>query len=120
MPTGARLVLCAALFYLRPVKGLLSRARVPVAQGPVRGGQRGSARFKSLEGRILAVSRSGKSGSTKTKAVGTGRAGIPGAPPRTSFAKIREPLEVPNLLALQTESFDWLVGNEAWQGRASA
>ena len=45
--------------------------------------------------------------------------GIPGAPPRTSFAKIREPLEVPNLLALQTESFDWLVGNDAWQ-RASA
>ena len=44
---------------------------------------------------------------------------IPGAPPRTSFAKIREPLEVPNLLALQTESFDWLVGNEAWRGRVA-
>jgi DNA-directed RNA polymerase subunit beta len=26
---------------------------------------------------------------------------------------------VPNLLALQTESFDWLVGNEAWQRRAA-
>ncbi|MFN2562510.1 MAG: DNA-directed RNA polymerase subunit beta, partial [Jatrophihabitans sp.] len=64
----------------------------------------------------MAVSRSGKSRSTKT----AGRAGIPGAPPRTSFAKIREPLEVPNLLALQTESFDWLVGNQAWQARAAA
>ncbi len=37
--------------------------------------------------------------------------------PRLSFAKIREPLEVPNLLHLQTTSFDWLVGNEAWEGR---
>jgi DNA-directed RNA polymerase subunit beta len=36
---------------------------------------------------------------------------------RVSFAKIREPLEVPNLLHLQTTSFDWLVGNEAWQAR---
>lgn len=39
---------------------------------------------------------------------------------RLSFAKIREPLEVPDLLALQTESFDWLLGNEAWQGRVAA
>ncbi|MCB4208302.1 DNA-directed RNA polymerase subunit beta [Arthrobacter sp. UM1] len=36
---------------------------------------------------------------------------------RYSFAKIPEPLDVPNLLALQTESFDWLVGNERWQER---
>ncbi|RYP82937.1 DNA-directed RNA polymerase subunit beta [Nocardioides guangzhouensis] len=34
---------------------------------------------------------------------------------RISFAKINEPLEVPQLLALQTDSFDWLVGNEKWQ-----
>ncbi len=27
------------------------------------------------------------------------------------------PLEVPNLLALQTESFDWLLGNDAWKAR---
>ncbi|GGF54955.1 DNA-directed RNA polymerase subunit beta [Ornithinimicrobium tianjinense] len=39
---------------------------------------------------------------------------------RLSFAKIREPLEVPDLLALQTESFDWLLGNEAWQSRVAA
>ena len=36
---------------------------------------------------------------------------------RVSFAKIREPLEVPNLLHLQTTSFDWLVGNDPWQAR---
>ncbi|GAB3253127.1 DNA-directed RNA polymerase subunit beta [Nocardioides dilutus] len=33
---------------------------------------------------------------------------------RISFAKIQEPLEVPQLLSLQTDSFDWLIGNEAW------
>ena len=40
--------------------------------------------------------------------------------PRVSFAKIREPLEVPNLLALQTASFDTLLGNERWQARVEA
>ncbi len=39
---------------------------------------------------------------------------------RISFAKIREPLEVPDLLALQTESFDWLLGNAVWQERVAA
>ncbi|WP_435202609.1 DNA-directed RNA polymerase subunit beta [Janibacter sp. GS2] len=38
---------------------------------------------------------------------------------RLSFAKIREPLEVPDLLALQTDSFDWLLGNEKWQERVA-
>ncbi len=33
---------------------------------------------------------------------------------RISFAKITEPLELPQLLSLQTDSFDWLIGNEAW------
>ncbi len=33
---------------------------------------------------------------------------------RISFAKISEPLELPKLLALQTDSFDWLIGNDAW------
>ncbi|CAM5472868.1 hypothetical protein STANM309S_03125 [Streptomyces tanashiensis] len=42
------------------------------------------------------------------------------APLRISFAKIKEPLEVPNLLALQTESFDWLLGNAAWKARVEA
>ena len=43
----------------------------------------------------------------------------PHAPHRLSFAKIREPLEVPNLLALQVESMDWLLGNDAWRARIS-
>ncbi|HLL08970.1 MAG TPA: DNA-directed RNA polymerase subunit beta [Nocardioidaceae bacterium] len=37
--------------------------------------------------------------------------------PRLSFAKLAEPLEVPDLLALQVDSFDWLIGNERWQER---
>ena len=41
-------------------------------------------------------------------------------PHRISFARIREPLEVPSLLALQTESFDWLLGNDKWQARIEA
>ncbi len=40
-------------------------------------------------------------------------------PRRTSFAKIAEPLEVPQLLALQTDSFDWLIGNEKWEQRVA-
>ncbi|MDR5698433.1 DNA-directed RNA polymerase subunit beta [Agromyces aerolatus] len=36
---------------------------------------------------------------------------------RLSFAKVTDTLTVPDLLALQTESFDWLVGNEAWRAR---
>ena len=39
---------------------------------------------------------------------------------RISFAKIHEPLEVPNLLDLQVESFNWLVGNEIWQSHVDA
>jgi DNA-directed RNA polymerase subunit beta len=39
---------------------------------------------------------------------------------RISFARIKEPLEVPDLLALQTESFDWLLGNERWLARIEA
>ncbi|MBN9157916.1 DNA-directed RNA polymerase subunit beta [Microbacterium sp.] len=38
---------------------------------------------------------------------------------RLSFAKISDTLTVPDLLALQTESFDWLVGNEAWRTRVA-
>ncbi|MFL6118302.1 MAG: DNA-directed RNA polymerase subunit beta, partial [Actinophytocola sp.] len=40
--------------------------------------------------------------------------GIPGAPLRVSFAKIREPLGTPNLLDLQIQSFQWFTGDEAW------
>ncbi|MGI8531659.1 MAG: DNA-directed RNA polymerase subunit beta, partial [Geodermatophilaceae bacterium] len=69
----------------------------------------------------MAGSRPGTTTATTT-ATGESRstlAGIPGAPPRISFAKIREPLEVPDLLSLQTDSFDWLVGNEDWLARVA-
>ena len=39
---------------------------------------------------------------------------------RISFAKITEPLEVPKLLSLQTDSFNWLIGNEAWEAQVAA
>jgi len=39
---------------------------------------------------------------------------------RISFAKIAEPLEVPNLLDLQVDSFDWLIGNDVWRERVAA
>ncbi|MGA6209578.1 DNA-directed RNA polymerase subunit beta, partial [Nocardia testacea] len=68
-----------------------------------------------MEGRILAVSTQ-TSANTKLGVSG----GIPGAPLRVSFAKIREPLEVPGLLDLQTESFAWLVGTPDWRERAAA
>ncbi|AWH96219.1 DNA-directed RNA polymerase subunit beta [Dietzia psychralcaliphila] len=62
-----------------------------------------------LEGPILAVSR-------QTKSVST----VPGAPRRVSFAKLSEPLPVPGLLDLQTESFEWFIGSEEWQKRAAS
>lgn len=42
-----------------------------------------------------------------------------GSQRRISFAKIAEPLQVPNLLALQLDSFDQLVGNERWAAKAA-
>src|SRR5689334_2856988 len=57
------------------------------------------------EGPLLAASRSKNS---KTQ-----------SPRRISFAKISEPLEVPQLLALQTDSFDWLIGDEKWVNRVA-
>ena len=36
---------------------------------------------------------------------------------RISFAKIPEPMEVPNLLDLQIDSFNWLIGSDAWQAK---
>ncbi|MBY0287406.1 MAG: DNA-directed RNA polymerase subunit beta, partial [Mycobacteriaceae bacterium] len=63
-----------------------------------------------LEGCILAGSRQSKS------AVETNS--VPGAPNRISFAKLREPLEVPGLLDVQTDSFEWLIGSERWKENA--
>ncbi|MDH6423599.1 DNA-directed RNA polymerase subunit beta [Aurantimicrobium minutum] len=56
----------------------------------------------------LAAARNAKD----TKSIKNGRSAS-----RLSFAKITDTLTVPDLLALQTESFDWLVGNEHWQKR---
>ncbi|MCV7416388.1 DNA-directed RNA polymerase subunit beta [Mycolicibacterium litorale] len=67
-----------------------------------------------LEGCILAVSSQSKSAKTITNN------SVPGAPNRISFAKLREPLEVPGLLDVQTESFDWLIGANSWRERAIA
>ncbi len=36
---------------------------------------------------------------------------------RVNFGSIREPIDVPYLLGVQTDSFDWLIGNERWQKR---
>src|SRR6476619_2893810 len=66
-------------------------------------------RKRHVEGPSLAASRTATNKSTAQTPSG-----------RLSFAKIREPLEVPDLLALQTESFDWLLGNERWQARVAA
>ncbi len=43
---------------------------------------------------------------------------MPGAPNRVSFAKLREPLEVPGLLDVQIDSFEWLIGSPGWRERA--
>ncbi|WP_197375577.1 DNA-directed RNA polymerase subunit beta [Mycolicibacterium baixiangningiae] len=67
-----------------------------------------------LEGCILAVSSQSKSAKVITNN------SVPGAPNRISFAKLREPLEVPGLLDVQTESFDWLIGANSWRERATA
>src|SRR5260370_33038409 len=94
----------------RTVPSVRGPPRCPGRQVPGSRGLRVHQRRLSLEGRILAVSRPGKSSTDR---------GIPRAPPRISFAKIREPLEVPNLLALQTDSFDWLAAASAWRARAA-
>ncbi|MDQ4093700.1 MAG: DNA-directed RNA polymerase subunit beta [Actinomycetota bacterium] len=57
----------------------------------------------------MAVSRP-----TKSSAANISVPRLPGAPARPSFAKIREPLEVPDLLDLQLQSFEWLVGADEW------
>ncbi|MEV4317640.1 DNA-directed RNA polymerase subunit beta [Actinocrispum sp. NPDC049592] len=57
----------------------------------------------------MAVSRA-----TEATAATNSMSGIPGAPRRVSFAKLSEPLGVPNLLDLQIQSFEWFTGAEAW------
>ena len=66
---------------------------------------------RPVEGPLLAALRTASVNGSTTPRTASGR---------ISFAKIREPLEVPNLLALQTESFDWLLGNAKWKSRVDA
>ncbi|MEV5393561.1 DNA-directed RNA polymerase subunit beta, partial [Nocardia farcinica] len=65
-----------------------------------------------LEGRIVTVS-------SRTESP-LAAPGVPGSPRRLSFARIREPLAVPGLLDIQTESFGWLIGAPDWCARAAA
>ncbi len=44
---------------------------------------------------------------------------VPSNSRRVSFARIHEPLDLPDLLALQRDSFDWLVGNDRWLARVA-
>ncbi|WP_158881322.1 DNA-directed RNA polymerase subunit beta [Amycolatopsis anabasis] len=60
----------------------------------------------------MAVSPANQATAATTTA--TESTGIPGAPKRVSFAKIREPLSTPNLLDVQIRSFEWFTGDEAW------
>jgi DNA-directed RNA polymerase subunit beta len=63
----------------------------------------------------LAVSPANQATAATTTAVSRSEStGIPGAPKRVSFAKIREPLNTPNLLDVQLQSFQWFTGAEAW------
>ncbi|MFK0727630.1 DNA-directed RNA polymerase subunit beta [Rothia sp. BD8] len=59
------------------------------------------------------------SSTSNNDAAGATGAQHDGSASRISFAKIHEPLSVPNLLALQTDSFDRLVGNERWAQRVA-
>ena len=67
-----------------------------------------------LEGCILAVSRQ-----SKTTPQNSSYNSVPGAPNRISFAKLREPLEVPGLLDVQIDSFEWLIGSPHWREAAA-
>ncbi|MBY0440874.1 MAG: DNA-directed RNA polymerase subunit beta, partial [Mycobacteriaceae bacterium] len=66
-----------------------------------------------LEGCILAEFRQSQS-----RPQSSSNSSVPGAPNRLSFAKLREPLEVPGLLDVQIDSFDWLIGAPGWREKA--
>ena len=58
--------------------------------------------------------------SSQSKSTTNSSNSVPGAPRRISFAKLREPLEVPGLLDVQTDSFKWLIGKDEWRAKAKA
>ncbi|HEU4360875.1 MAG TPA: DNA-directed RNA polymerase subunit beta, partial [Mycobacterium sp.] len=73
----------------------------------------------------MAVSRQSSkknpSGSTtKNSPPSSPYSSVPGAPNRISFAKLREPLEVPGLLDVQIDSFEWLIGATHWREKVAA
>ncbi|MGC2676072.1 MAG: DNA-directed RNA polymerase subunit beta, partial [Mycobacterium sp.] len=65
----------------------------------------------------MAVSRQSKKTPQRST---SSNSSVPGAPDRISFAKLREPLEVPGLLDVQTDSFEWLIGAPRWREAAAA
>ncbi|MEU5758226.1 DNA-directed RNA polymerase subunit beta, partial [Nocardia sp. NPDC047648] len=68
-----------------------------------------------LEGRILTISSQADADTGMPV-----ETGVSGASKRVSFAKIREPLDVPGLLDIQLDSFDWLIGAPGRHERAAA
>lgn len=67
----------------------------------------------------MAVSRQSKKNASGTTTQNSPNSSVPGAPNRISFAKLREPLEVPGLLDVQTDSFQWLIGAPEWRDKVA-
>ena len=68
----------------------------------------------------MALSRQSKKNPLGSLGSTSSNSSVPGAPNRISFAKLREPLEVPGLLDVQTDSFEWLIGAPRWREVAAA
>ncbi|HYB37568.1 MAG TPA: DNA-directed RNA polymerase subunit beta, partial [Mycobacterium sp.] len=68
----------------------------------------------------MAVFRQSKTNPSDTQISTSSYNSVPGAPNRISFAKLREPLEVPGLLDVQIDSFEWLIGSPHWRDAAIA
>ncbi|MGW1743956.1 DNA-directed RNA polymerase subunit beta, partial [Nocardia sp. NPDC001965] len=68
-----------------------------------------------LEGRILVLPNQ-----TEVVATTSVESPVPASPERPSFARVLEPLDVPGLLEIQTESFAWLIGAPDRRERAAA
>lgn len=67
----------------------------------------------------MAVSRQSKKNASGTTTENSPNGSVPGAPERVSFAKLREPLEVPGLLDVQTDSFQYLIGAPEWREKVT-
>ena len=91
-----------------PDRSFASRLRQFAANGP---GGLSAESHEVLEGCILADFRQSRQTNRSIHLNNS----VPGAPNRISFAKLREPLEVPGLLDVQTDSFEWLIGSPRWR-----